>query len=264
MEKASDLEKARTLITAFIDSCDNLVIFTGAGISTETGVPDFRSTGSPWLVHKPIPFQDYVRSAEARIEAWRRKFAMDDHYRHAGPGETHRFICDGVASGKVTHVVTQNIDNLHQRSGIPDAQIIELHGNGSYARCMQCEKRHEISDVRSHFELHGAPPPCWECGGVVKSATISFGQPMPVDAVKRARDAMIRADGVLVLGSSLVVRPAADLPVLAHEAGARLLIVNREPTPLDRYAACVIRGELPNVLPKKWPLTEMSNSLTSV
>lgn len=258
MDEAKDVERARALIAAFIDSCDSIVVFTGAGISTEAGVPDFRSSGSPWLVHKPIPFQDYVASAEARIEAWRRKFAMDDLYRHAGPGETHRFICEGVASGKVTHVVTQNIDNLHQRSGVPDSKIIELHGNGSYARCMACDLRHEIADIRAHFESHRTPPDCRECGGIVKSATISFGQPMPMDHVRRAREAMMRAEGIIILGSSLVVRPAADLPLMAREVGARLLIVNRDPTPLDAAADCVIRGDLPAILPKKWPLTDLN------
>lgn len=264
MERGEDLEEAQALIASFIESCDSLVIFTGAGISTETGVPDFRSTDSPWLVHKPIPFQDYVRSAEARLEAWRRKFTMDDLYRHAEPGETHRFICAGVESGKVTHVVTQNIDNLHQRSGIPETQIIELHGNGSYARCMQCETRHEIAAIRAHIEGHGVPPACDACGGIVKSATISFGQPMPMDHVRNARDAMMRADGVIILGSSLVVRPAADLPLMARDAGARLMIINRDPTPLDRYADVIIRGRLPHVLPKKWPLTAMQMTATRV
>ena len=263
MREGEDILRAREAIAAFIGACDNLVIFTGAGISTEAGVPDFRSPGSPWLVHKPVPFQDYMASEEARIEAWRRKFAMDDIYRHLGPGVTHRFIADGVASGRVSAVVTQNIDNLHQRSGIAGDRIIELHGNGSYAICMQCDGRHEIPTIRMHFERHGYPPVCADCGGIVKSATISFGQKMPTDALRRARDAMIRADGVIVLGSSLVVRPAADLPVMAVEAGARLLIVNREKTPLDSAAECVIRGDLPIVLPEFWPLTEMNASSTS-
>lgn len=253
---------ARDRIAAFIESCDTLVIFTGAGISTEAGVPDFRSPGSPWLVNRPIPFQDYVASAEARIEAWRRKFAMDDLYRHAGPGETHRFIAEGVASGKVRLVVTQNIDNLHQRSGVPEDRIAELHGNGSYARCMACEKRHEIRAIRNYFEENEILPACDACGGIVKSATISFGQPMPVASLQRAREEMMRADGILVLGSSLVVRPAATLPVLAAEAGARLMIVNRDRTPLDDVAETVIRGDLPDVLPECWPLTPMNASST--
>lgn len=252
------LDEIRDRVAGFIESCDSLVIFTGAGISTEAGVPDFRSPGSPWLVHKPVPFQDYMASAQARIEAWRRKFAMDDLYRHAGPGETHRFIAEGVACGKVRLVVTQNIDNLHQRSGVPEDRIVELHGNGSYARCMACEKRHEIIAIRAHFEANCEPPECDMCGGIVKSATISFGQPMPTAALRRAREEMVRAEGIIVLGSSLAVRPAADLPLLAVDAGARLLIVNRDPTPQDHAAEMVIRGDLPRVLPKHWPLTAMN------
>jgi NAD-dependent deacetylase len=263
MREDDGILRARDAIAAFIASCDRLVIFTGAGISTEVGVPDFRSPGSPWLTHKPVPFQDYIDSAEARIEAWRRKFAMDDIYRHFGPGATHQFIAEGVARGQVSAVVTQNIDNLHQRSGIADDKIIELHGNGSYARCMQCERRHEIPAIRTHFDQHGYPPVCDDCGGIVKSATISFGQKMPTEALRRAREAMIRADGVIVLGSSLVVRPAADLPLMAKEGGARLLIVNREKTPLDSLAECVIRGDLPSVLPEFWPLTDINASSTS-
>ena len=256
----TELARAHALIAAFIQSCSNLVIFTGAGISTEAGVPDFRSPGSPWLIHKPIPFQDYVANEQARIEAWRRKFTMDDIYRHFGPGRTHRFIAEGVACGQVSLVVTQNIDNLHQRSGIASEQIAELHGNGSYALCMACDERHEIATIRSHFEIHGVPPACDQCGGIVKSATVSFGQKMPVEALRRAREAMMQADGVIVLGSSLLVRPAADLPLVAVEAGARLLIVNREKTPCDDAAELIIRGDLPHILPEKWPLTAIPAS----
>lgn len=247
--------RAQDVITQFVQSCESLVIFTGAGISTEAGVPDFRSPDSPWRVHTPIPFQDFMAQEDARSEAWRRKFTMDDIYRHVGPGETHRWIAQGVASGQVRRVVTQNIDNLHQSSGIPADKIIELHGNGSYARCMACDARHEIHVIRSHFERHGAPPACDACGGIVKSATISFGQKMPLDAVRQAAADMRMVKGVIVLGSSLVVRPAADLPVMAKEAGARLLIINRDKTPLDGLADAVIRGDLPAVLPKIWPLT---------
>lgn len=263
MAESEDFARAREVIAAFIASCESLVIFTGAGISTEVGVPDFRSPGSPWLTNKPVPFQDYMASEAARIEAWRRKFVMDDIYRHLGPGQTHRFIAEGVASGKVRCVVTQNIDNLHQRSGIPEDKIVELHGNGSYALCMGCDKRHEIAAVRKHFECHGVPPGCEACGGIVKSATISFGQKMPVEALRRAQQAMVQADGVMVLGSSLVVRPAADLPLMAVEAGARLLIVNGEKTPLDSAAECIVRGQLPEILPISWALTEVNVSETS-
>ena len=263
MREDDELARARAVIADFIASCESVVIFTGAGISTEVGVPDFRSPDSPWRANKPVPFQDYMASEAARIEAWRRKFVMDDLYRHLGPGRTHRFIADGVASGKVVCVVTQNIDNLHQRSGIADDKIIELHGNGSYALCMTCAARHEIAAIRSHFECHGVPPACDACGGIVKSATISFGQKMPVDALRRAQQAMMQADGVIVLGSSLVVRPAADLPLMAVEAGARLLIVNGEKTPLDGAAECIVRGQLPDILPIHWSLTAVNVPETS-
>lgn len=251
-----DVARAHDAITRFIQSCESIVVFTGAGISTEVGVPDFRSPGSPWRVHTPIPFQDFMADESARREAWRRKFTMDDIYLDVRPGATHRFIAEGVGQGRVRRVVTQNIDNLHQRSGIPDDKIIELHGNGSYARCMACDQRHEIADIRAHFERWDEPPSCVSCGGIVKSATISFGQKMPLEAVRQAALDMKAADGVIILGSSLVVRPAADLPVMAVEAGAQVLIVNGEATPLDRMAACVIRGDLPSVLPKNWPLTD--------
>lgn len=256
MMRHNDLESAHDYITQFIRSCESIVIFTGAGISTEAGVPDFRSPDSPWRLHPPIPFQDFMADEKARSEAWRRKFTMDDIYRHVGPGATHRWIAKGVARGQVRRIVTQNIDNLHQRSGVPSERIIELHGNGSYARCVSCEQRHEINAIRAHFENKGTPPSCEGCGGIVKSATISFGQKMPLDAVRQAAADMRMVDGVIVLGSSLVVRPAADLPVLAKEAGSRLLIINREKTPLDGLADCVIRGDLPAVLPAEWPLTD--------
>ena len=248
-----DDRSARDAIVRFIAGCETLVVFTGAGISTEAGVPDFRSPDSPWRVHKPIPFQDYIADPAARREAWRRKFAMDDLYRHARPGATHRFIAQGVTLGNVSHVVTQNIDNLHQMSGVPQERIVELHGNGSYAHCLACGARAELANVRAAFEAHGFAPDCSTCGGIVKSATVSFGQPMPVDALRRAREAMLNADGIIVLGSSLVVRPAATLPEIAKDSGAQLLIVNRERTPLDARADCVIRGDLPNILPDSWP-----------
>ena len=153
--------------------------FTGAGISTESGVPDFRSPGSPWMRNKPIPFEAFLRSAEARREAWRRKFAMDDLYRGARPSRGHRALAALVDAGKMPAVITQNIDGLHQEAGVAADQVIELHGNGTYATCLRCGRRHELDWVRSRFEATGEPPNCAACGGIVKSATISFGQAMP-------------------------------------------------------------------------------------
>jgi NAD-dependent deacetylase len=214
--------------------------FTGAGISTESGVPDFRSPGSPWMRNKPIPFELFVRSAEARREAWRRKFVMDDLYRDAKPSQGHLGIASLVARGHMPAVITQNIDGLHEASGIPRDKIIELHGNTTYATCLDCGQRYEIADLRAIFERTGAVPPCSECLGHVKTATVSFGQSMPVLAMQRAEEATRAADLFIVLGSSLVVYPAAGFPQLAKHNGAKLVIVNREPTPLDQMADLVL------------------------
>ena len=153
-----------------------IVAFTGAGISTECGVPDFRSPGSPWLVNKPIPYQAFVASEEVRREAWRRKFVMDDHYRSAQPGRGHAALAALYARGTLTCVVTQNIDDLHQRSGLPAHMVVELHGNGTYATCLDCGLRHELGPIRTEFEQTGEAPRCMSCVGPVKSATVSFGQ----------------------------------------------------------------------------------------
>jgi NAD-dependent deacetylase len=222
--------------------------FTGAGISTESGVPDFRSPNSPWMRNKPIPFDAFLQSPEARREAWRRKFIMDDLYRGARPSQGHLGIASLVAAGRMPAVITQNIDGLHQASGLDDHQVIELHGNGSYARCLTCGCPHDLAWVRSRFEAEGEPPSCEACGGILKSATISFGQAMPEGPMRRAQKLALTCDLFLVVGSSLVVHPAAALPALAKENGARLVILNREPTPLDEIADLVIHEEIGPVL----------------
>lgn len=229
---------------AMLDRARAIVGFTGAGISTESGVPDFRSPGSPWMVNKPIPFDAFVASRAARIEAWRRKFTMDDHFAGAGPNRGHRALARLVAEGRSPGVITQNIDNLHQESGIPDDRIVELHGNGTYATCLTCGWRHELAAIRPAFEASGEPPSCVMCGGVVKSATISFGQAMPQAQMQRAHELTLQADLFLVAGSSLVVFPAATFPVVAKRHGARLVIINREPTDLDVIADLVVRAEI--------------------
>ncbi len=229
---------------AMLDAAGSIVAFTGAGISTESGVPDFRSAGSPWMVNKPIPFEAFVRSREVRAEAWRRKFAMDDHYAGAAPNAGHRALARLVGQGRAPAIITQNIDGLHQASGVPDDRVIELHGNGTYATCLACGRRHELAEIRPAFEATGEPPDCAACGGPVKSATISFGQAMPQDKMIRAQQLALEAELFLVLGSSLVVYPAATLPVIAKRREATLIIVNREPTELDAIADLVVRAEI--------------------
>jgi NAD-dependent deacetylase len=235
-------------LQGMVREADVVVGFTGAGISTESGIPDFRSPGSPWTRHKPIPFDHFLGSAEARREAWRRKFAMDDLCRDARPNRGHLGLAALVACGRMPAVITQNIDGLHQASGLADHQVIELHGNGTYAKCLRCGRRHELAWIRDGLEATGEPPDCEACGGILKAATISFGQAMPEEAMARARRFALTCDLFLVAGSSLVVHPAALLPALAKENGARLAIVNRDPTPLDGVADLVIREEIGPVL----------------
>jgi NAD-dependent deacetylase len=175
---------------------------------------------------------------------------MDDLYRDARPTRGHLGIATLVASGRMPAVITQNIDGLHQASGLADDQVIELHGNGTYAACLTCRRRHELADIRPRFEATGEPPLCAACGGIVKSATISFGQAMPEGRMRTALELALASDLFLVLGSSLVVHPAAALPSLAKENGARLVIINREPTPLDGEADLVIGGEIGPILSK--------------
>ena len=218
------------------------MVFTGAGISTESGIPDFRSPGGLWTQNAPIDFEDFVSSREMRREAWRRRLAMEDMFSTVQPNAGHLAVAELVRRGKVSHVITQNIDNLHQDSGVPGEQVIELHGNTRYAKCLDCGERMEIAPVRAHFETHGDPPDCAMCGGLVKTATISFGQAMPEEAMARAQEATIAGDLFLVLGSSLVVYPAAGFPRLAKRAGAKLVIVNREPTEQDEIADLVIHA----------------------
>ena len=222
----------------------SIVAFTGAGISTESGIPDFRSPGGIWTRMRPIDFADFIASAEARRESWRRKFASEEALRKATPNAGHRSLSRLAQAGKLHALITQNIDGLHQASGVPEAKIIELHGNGTYAVCLSCGLRHELDWVREIFARNEELPHCTSCAGLVKTGTISFGQAMPETAMQRAHEAALAADLFLVLGSSLVVYPAAGFPILARQNGARLVIVNREPTDQDEIADLVINAEI--------------------
>ncbi len=237
-----------TRLRELLDAARHAVVFTGAGISTESGIPDFRSPGGIWTRMAPIDFQDFVRSDEMRREAWRRRFAMEDTFRAAEPNRGHRAVATLVRRGTVSSVITQNIDGLHQASGVPDRQVIELHGNTTYAACLDCGERHELPPIRAAFEKDETPPVCLKCEGLVKTATISFGQSMPVLAMRRAEAETLAADLFIVLGSSLVVYPAAGFPELAKHNGAKLAIVNREETGLDRYAYHVLHEPIGDTL----------------
>jgi NAD-dependent deacetylase len=231
-------------LAQFLDAAERIVVFTGAGISTESGIPDFRSPGGIWTKMAPIDFQDFISSAEMRQEAWRRRFAMEEMFQAVAPNLGHRAVAELVASGRASHVITQNIDNLHQDSGISDERVIELHGNTRYAKCLDCGARAELEPIRRHFERTGEAPECQFCAGLLKTATISFGQAMPEAEMARAESATRACDLFLVLGSSLVVYPAAGFPVLAKRRGAKLVIVNREETPQDALADLVLHAEI--------------------
>ena len=234
-------------LAQMIGSARRIVAFTGAGISTECGIPDFRSPDSAWKRHAPIPFDQFMADEESRAESWRRKFAMDDLYAGAKPGRGHRALAHLYVQGKLTSIITQNIDGLHQASRIADEHVIELHGNGTYATCLTCGVRHELARIRPSFEETRRAPQCL-CGGIVKSATISFGQSMPQEAMRRAQEETRKADLFLAIGSSLVVYPAAAFPAFAKECGAELVIINGEPTPLDSHADLCVRGDIGEIL----------------
>ena len=235
-------------LAALLAGSVRTVVFTGAGISTESGIPDFRSPGGVWSRMKPIEFDTFMHNEDARREAWRRTFSGTAGWVGAKPNEGHFAIARLVGTGKVSYVITQNVDNLHQDAGVPAHQVIELHGNAGYATCLDCGLRHELADLRDPFLVHGTLPACRACGGIVKTATISFGQPMPVEAMRRAEAASRDCDLFIVLGSSLVVYPAAALPMVAKTDGAALAIVNREPTDMDGSADIVIHAEIGAVL----------------
>jgi NAD-dependent protein deacetylase/lipoamidase len=245
---APDLETATARLTQIIQGADVIVPFTGAGISTECGIPDFRSPGGIWTKYQPIPFDEFLASQEARNESWRRRFAMAEQLGMARPGRGHRALASLYRAGKVPAVVTQNIDNLHQDSGIAPEHVVELHGNTTYALCLDCAQRYELDWVRRRMEAaNGCAPDCPTCGGYVKTATISFGQAMPDAAMQRAQDLALSCDLFLAIGSSLVVWPAAGFPLLAKRNGARLVIVNREPTEFDDIADLVVREDIGTV-----------------
>jgi NAD-dependent deacetylase len=235
-------------LAAMIEAARRVVFFTGAGISTESGIPDFRSPGGIWTKQRPIDFDEFMSSETARLEAWRRKFESHPVLRDARPNRGHRAVAALVRSGKARSVITQNIDGLHQASGVRDEQVIELHGNSTYAHCLECRERYEIAPLEAAFRREEKAPRCADCGGIVKTATISFGQAMPPVAMQRAEEETLAADLFVVLGSSLVVYPAAGFPALASENGAGLVIVNREPTGLDHLADLVINRPIGETL----------------
>ena len=230
-------------LTELLSASQRAIVFTGAGISTESGIPDFRSPGGVWSKMKPIYYQDFVRSREMRREAWNRVYNRTAGWTGASPNQGHLAVAKLVEMGKVSSVITQNVDNLHQDGGVPEGKVIELHGNASYAHCLDCRKPYDYDDLKPRWEAD-QDIVCDECEGLIKSAIVSFGEAMPEHEMMRADDEAIAADLCLVLGSSLVVYPAANIPLRAKQTGAKLVIVNRDPTEQDEFADLVLNEEI--------------------
>jgi NAD-dependent deacetylase len=245
---AADIETGIAGLRELVNAADVIQPFTGAGISTECGIPDFRSPGGLWTKYQPIPFDQFIASAAMRSESWRRRFAMEAQFSTARPGCGHLALASLHRMGKIPAVITQNIDNLHQASGFAADKVVELHGNTTYATCLDCSRRYELAWVKERFDAGDCAPDCDDCGGYIKTATISFGQAMPEAAMRRARDLSAACDLFLAIGSSLVVWPAAGFPLLAKRSGARLVIINREPTDFDDMADLVIRADIGRTL----------------
>jgi NAD-dependent deacetylase len=242
---APDLETGIARLREIVEEAKVVVPFTGAGISTECGIPDFRSPGGIWTKMRPIEFSDFLASQETRDESWRRRFAMEEQFGGAKPGRGHRALASLYKAGKVPGIITQNIDNLHQASGFAPHDVVELHGNTTYATCLDCAKRYELMWVKqSMAQSGGRSPECTVCDGFIKTATVSFGQAMPEAAMRRAQELTEACDLFIAIGSSLVVWPAAGFPLAAKRNGARLVIINRDETEFDHIADLVLHNDI--------------------
>ena len=235
-------------IAELIAQSSRIVGFTGAGISTESGIPDFRSPNGIWANNRIIEYSEFVNSRAGRIEYWRQKVAMWPEMRDAQPNAGHRAFAELERQGRLRAMITQNIDGLHQRAG--NRNVIELHGTTVECECLTCGARISMDEAVERVEEGDLAPECEICGGLLKPATISFGQSMPALAMKLAVEACQDCEVLIVAGSSLVVYPAASLPELAKESGAALVILNRTPTPLDGVADLVMNEEIGIALPK--------------
>jgi NAD-dependent deacetylase len=221
-----------------------IVFFTGAGISTESGVPDFRSPGGVWTKYQPVLFQDFLASEAARVQHWQLKRATYELFKTVKPNIGHYGICEFEKRGQLLGLITQNIDGLHKFAGISEAKLVELHGTDRWVACLNCGKRYAPADVYEAWHEGLPTPTCATCGGFLKSANVSFGQSMPVEAMQSAQRWSEHADIFIVVGSSLQVQPAASFPVIAKRSGALLAIINRDPTPLDDIADFIHNGPI--------------------
>ena len=238
-------------LSQYISEAKNIVIFTGAGISTESGIPDFRGPQGVWKTNTPIYFQDFIGSEEVRKDSWKRKFSGQDIIKKAKPNIGHLAVAEVINKHESAYLITQNVDNLHQDAGVPDDKITEIHGNAHYASCLDCGIRYELNSIKKAFLENETVPYCDSCGGIIKTATISFGQPMPEEGMQIAQRKTLGCDLFITIGTSLVVYPAAGFPKLAKEIGAKLIIINNEPTDFDPIADLVIHEQIGKVFSDK-------------
>jgi len=238
-------------LVELLAAADRILVFTGAGISTGSGIADYRGPQGQWKTREPVYFQDFMRRHDARVEYWDQKLETWPAMRDARPNAAHQAVAELENAGKVLLVATQNIDGLHEKAGTPRDRLVEVHGTNLKAECMSC---HEVGEIEEHFvafERTREPPVCTSCRGWLKPATISFGQSLRDDDLRRAFTAARDADLVLALGSSLTVYPAASIPLHAVERGTPYVIVNRGLTEHDRIAGLTLRidGDVVEELP---------------
>jgi NAD-dependent deacetylase len=234
-------------IARWLAESEHAVAFTGAGISTESGIPDFRSPGGIWTKYRTVYFQEFLASGEARLEYWRQKAEGHADFSRAEPNAGHQTLAAWEQAGRLQAVITQNIDGLHTRAG--NRRVLELHGTAREISCLDCHARFPADELVALFQQAGTVPVCRECGSaLMKHATISFGQQLPPEVLHEAFSLSRQADLFLAIGSSLVVEPAASLPVAAKESGARLVIINRDATPLDARADIVLHEPIGETL----------------
>jgi len=232
-------------IAQWITASKKTVVFSGAGLSTESGIPDFRSPGGIWERYDPedFTFQNFLASEASREKYWQMATEFYGPIKMAKPNQAHFAIAELEKLGKLDCVITQNIDGLHFRAGNSEERVIELHGTAIFVSCLNCNKRYDRDEIQERIQRGQKAPRCDECGGALKPATISFGQSMPERETQEAYHRSSTCDLFIVVGSSLVVQPAASMPLVAKRNGARLVIINRDPTPYDGMADVVVYGQ---------------------
>ena len=237
-------------VTDLIRHSKKVIVFTGAGVSTESGIPDFRSPGGVWQKYNPEDFyyQKFISSEESREKYWQMSREFYEPLKNAQPNAAHRAVAELEKMGKLDCVITQNIDNLHQRAGSSPQKVIELHGTAVSVSCLSCRKKYPREEIQSWLLRGVKAPRCDACGGILKPDTVSFGQSMPVKETEEAFHRARNCDLFIVIGSSLIVQPAATVPLEAKESGAKLVIINRDPTNHDSYADVVIHGSAGEVM----------------